>query len=188
MNLSIAIKIKPDDPRHRVRRLRVGRYGNGVAPERGHSSLRLKAATPGKGTWGFGARRHVGEEVEAEDTGVKKSFAGRSWCGGAGIATEGAAGVPVLRLRAAAIPAHGLRGTGREAKADIRPFERNREGISGENIAQVAALSAPYGYRNRIMSRSQWNKPEQKLNIGFIRWECGLGEDITGMQDRRNRR
>jgi tRNA/tmRNA/rRNA uracil-C5-methylase (TrmA/RlmC/RlmD family) len=28
------------------------------------------------------------------------------------------------------------------------------------------------------MIRSQWNKPEQKLNIGFIRWDCGLVEDI----------
>ena len=28
------------------------------------------------------------------------------------------------------------------------------------------------------MVRSQWNKPEQKLNIGFVRWDCGLVEDI----------
>jgi tRNA/tmRNA/rRNA uracil-C5-methylase (TrmA/RlmC/RlmD family) len=28
------------------------------------------------------------------------------------------------------------------------------------------------------MIRSQWNKPEQKLNIGFIRGDCGLVEDI----------
>ena len=37
----------------------------------------------------------------------------------------------------------------------------------------------PYHYRNRIMIRSQWNKPEQKLNIGYLRWDCGLVEDIT---------
>lgn len=36
----------------------------------------------------------------------------------------------------------------------------------------------PYGYRNRIMVRSQWNKPEQRLNIGFVRWDCGLVEDV----------
>jgi tRNA/tmRNA/rRNA uracil-C5-methylase (TrmA/RlmC/RlmD family) len=36
----------------------------------------------------------------------------------------------------------------------------------------------PYHYRNRIMIRSQWNKPEQKLNIGYLRWDCGLVEDI----------
>ena len=28
------------------------------------------------------------------------------------------------------------------------------------------------------MIRSQWNKPEQKLNIGFVRWDGGLVEDI----------
>ena len=28
------------------------------------------------------------------------------------------------------------------------------------------------------MIRSQWNKPEQKLNIGFVRHDCGLVEDI----------
>jgi 23S rRNA (uracil1939-C5)-methyltransferase len=29
------------------------------------------------------------------------------------------------------------------------------------------------------MIRSQWNKPEQKLNIGFVRGDCGLVEDVT---------
>lgn len=28
------------------------------------------------------------------------------------------------------------------------------------------------------MIRSQWNKPEQRLNIGFVRADCGLVEDI----------
>jgi 23S rRNA (uracil1939-C5)-methyltransferase len=28
------------------------------------------------------------------------------------------------------------------------------------------------------MIRSQWNKPAQKVDIGFIRWDCGLVEDI----------
>jgi tRNA/tmRNA/rRNA uracil-C5-methylase (TrmA/RlmC/RlmD family) len=45
-------------------------------------------------------------------------------------------------------------------------------------ITPVVPCPQPYGYRNRIMIRSQWNKPEQKLNIGFIRWDCGLVEDI----------
>jgi len=45
-------------------------------------------------------------------------------------------------------------------------------------IAPVTPCPQPYGYRNRIMVRSQWNKPEQKLNIGFVRWDCGLVEDI----------
>lgn len=45
-------------------------------------------------------------------------------------------------------------------------------------IAPVVPCPQPYGYRNRIMVRSQWNKPEQKLNIGFVRWDCGLVEDV----------
>jgi tRNA/tmRNA/rRNA uracil-C5-methylase (TrmA/RlmC/RlmD family) len=49
-------------------------------------------------------------------------------------------------------------------------------------IAPVVPCPAPYGYRNRIMIRSQWNKPEQKLNIGFVRADCGLVEDITECQ------
>ena len=51
-------------------------------------------------------------------------------------------------------------------------------GFSESAIAPVVPCPQPYGYRNRIMIRSQWNKPEQKLNIGFIRWDCGLVEDI----------
>jgi tRNA/tmRNA/rRNA uracil-C5-methylase (TrmA/RlmC/RlmD family) len=47
-----------------------------------------------------------------------------------------------------------------------------------EAVAPVVPCPQPYGYRNRIMIRSQWNKPEQKLNIGFVRWDCGLVEDI----------
>ncbi len=56
-------------------------------------------------------------------------------------------------------------------------FERVGK-ISSEKIAPVVPCPSPYGYRNRIMIRSQWNKPEQKLNIGFIRGDCGLVEDI----------
>ncbi|HLX72238.1 MAG TPA: class I SAM-dependent RNA methyltransferase, partial [Verrucomicrobiae bacterium] len=56
-------------------------------------------------------------------------------------------------------------------------FERIGK-ISREAVAPVAPCPQPYGYRNRVMIRSQWNKPEQKLNIGFVRWDCGLVEDI----------
>lgn len=45
-------------------------------------------------------------------------------------------------------------------------------------VSEVVPCPQPYGYRNRIMIRSQWNKPEQRLNIGFVRWDCGLVEDI----------
>ena len=56
-------------------------------------------------------------------------------------------------------------------------FERIGK-IPSDKIAPVIPCPQPYGYRNRIMIRSQWNKPEQKLNIGFIRADCGLVEDI----------
>ena len=51
-------------------------------------------------------------------------------------------------------------------------------GLRRELVSPVVACPQPYGYRNRIMIRSQWNKPEQRLNIGFIRWDCGLVEDV----------
>ena len=51
-------------------------------------------------------------------------------------------------------------------------------GIDPAIVAPVVPCPNPYGYRNRIMIRSQWNKPEQKLNIGFVRHDCGLVEDI----------
>ena len=51
-------------------------------------------------------------------------------------------------------------------------------GLEPARVAPVIPCPRPYSYRNRIMIRSQWNKPEQKLNIGFVRWDCGLVEDI----------
>ncbi len=56
-------------------------------------------------------------------------------------------------------------------------FERIGK-IPREVVGPVIPCPSPYGYRNRIMVRSQWNKPEQKLNIGFVRHDCGLVEDI----------
>ncbi len=47
-----------------------------------------------------------------------------------------------------------------------------------EAVAPVVPCPRPFGYRNRLMISSQWNKPEQKLNLGFVRWDCGLVEDI----------
>ena len=42
-------------------------------------------------------------------------------------------------------------------------------GVNPELVGEVMPCPQPYGYRNRIMIRSQWNKPEQRLNIGFVR-------------------
>ena len=51
--------------------------------------------------------------------------------------------------------------------------------LSSEKVAPVVPCPQPYGYRNRVMIRSQWNRPEQRLNLGFVRWDCGLVEDIS---------
>jgi len=51
-------------------------------------------------------------------------------------------------------------------------------GIDPAIVSPVIPCPAPFGYRNRIMIRSQWNKPEQRLNIGFVRHDGGLVEDI----------
>jgi tRNA/tmRNA/rRNA uracil-C5-methylase (TrmA/RlmC/RlmD family) len=45
-------------------------------------------------------------------------------------------------------------------------------------IGPVVACPQPFGYRNRIMIRSQWDKFKQGLNIGFIRYDNRLVVDI----------
>jgi tRNA/tmRNA/rRNA uracil-C5-methylase (TrmA/RlmC/RlmD family) len=45
-------------------------------------------------------------------------------------------------------------------------------------VEPVVACSKPYGYRNRLMIRSQWDKFKQGLNIGFIRTDNRLVVDI----------
>jgi tRNA/tmRNA/rRNA uracil-C5-methylase (TrmA/RlmC/RlmD family) len=45
-------------------------------------------------------------------------------------------------------------------------------------IEPVVPCPAEYGYRNRIMIRSQWDKFKQGLNIGFIRADNRLVVDI----------
>ena len=122
----------------------------------------------------------VGEEVEAEITEVKKSFARAKL-------------IRVLQPSPDRVPApcpyfggcggcqyqHIAYATQLQIKhkqiSDL--FERIGK-IPREVVAPVIPCPQPYGYRNRIMIRSQWNKPEQKLNIGFVRWDCGLVEDI----------
>lgn len=49
-------------------------------------------------------------------------------------------------------------------------------------VSPVVPCPQPYHYRNRIMIRSQWNKPEQKLNIGFIRADSRLVVDLDECQ------
>jgi tRNA/tmRNA/rRNA uracil-C5-methylase (TrmA/RlmC/RlmD family) len=51
-------------------------------------------------------------------------------------------------------------------------------GFDPSLVRPVIPCPRPYGYRNRIMVRSQWNKPERRMNVGFLRWDCGLVEDV----------
>jgi tRNA/tmRNA/rRNA uracil-C5-methylase (TrmA/RlmC/RlmD family) len=45
-------------------------------------------------------------------------------------------------------------------------------------ISPVVPCPQPYGYRNRIMIRSQWDKFKQGLNIGFLRADSRLVVDL----------
>ena len=45
-------------------------------------------------------------------------------------------------------------------------------------VAPVIGCPQPYGYRNRIMIRSQWNGPAKKLELGFIRTDNKFVESI----------
>ena len=57
-------------------------------------------------------------------------------------------------------------------------FERLGK-ISRAVVAPVLPCPAPYGYRNRIMIRTQWNGPAKKLVVGFIGVNNKYVEDIT---------
>ena len=50
--------------------------------------------------------------------------------------------------------------------------------FSPDTVAPAIPCPKPYGYRNRVMIRSQWDKYKQGLNIGFIRADSRLVEDI----------
>jgi tRNA/tmRNA/rRNA uracil-C5-methylase (TrmA/RlmC/RlmD family) len=123
----------------------------------------------------------TGETVEVEITEVKKSF-GRARLRRV-IRPSPARVAPVCRYFGAC---GGCQYQHLEYGAQLRMkhkqiadlFERIGK-IPRAAVAPVIPCPAPYGYRNRIMIRSQWNKPEQKLNIGFVRGDGGLVEDIS---------
>lgn len=125
-----------------------------------------------------------GEEVEAEITEVKKQFARATLrqvrraspdrvqprcryfgeCGG-------------CQYQHAAYPAQ--LAWKRKQVADL--LERVG-GFDPGCVNEVIPCPAPYGYRNRIMVRSQWDKPRQALNIGFLRADSRLVVDVAECQ------
>ena len=50
--------------------------------------------------------------------------------------------------------------------------------FAADVIAPVIPCPQPYGYRNRFMIRSQWDKFKQGLNIGFLRADSRLVVDL----------
>jgi tRNA/tmRNA/rRNA uracil-C5-methylase (TrmA/RlmC/RlmD family) len=122
----------------------------------------------------------VGETVEAEITEVKKNFARAKLLRIVTPAPERV--TPECRYFGACggcqyqhmdYPAQ-LR-TKHKQIADL--FERVGK-IFPEKISPVLPCPSPYGYRNRIMIRSQWNGPAKKLEIGFIRADNNFVVDI----------
>jgi tRNA/tmRNA/rRNA uracil-C5-methylase (TrmA/RlmC/RlmD family) len=122
----------------------------------------------------------AGEEVEAEVTEVKKRFARARLvrvvspspervppacryfgeCGGCQY--QHAAYDAQLRLK---------------HKQVANLFQRIG-GFDAKLVAPVVPCPQPYGYRNRIMIRSQWDKFKQGLNIGYLRADSRLVVDI----------
>lgn len=51
-------------------------------------------------------------------------------------------------------------------------------GLDPHLVSPVIPCPEPYGYRNRIMVRTQWDKPRQCLNLGFLRADNRLVVDI----------
>jgi tRNA/tmRNA/rRNA uracil-C5-methylase (TrmA/RlmC/RlmD family) len=51
-------------------------------------------------------------------------------------------------------------------------------GFSQAAVASIEPCPQPYGYRNRLMLRSQWNQPSDRLDIGFLRLDSRLLVDI----------
>jgi tRNA/tmRNA/rRNA uracil-C5-methylase (TrmA/RlmC/RlmD family) len=123
----------------------------------------------------------VGEEVEVEITEVKKNFARGKVVRVITPSPERATPeCPYFGTCGGCQYQHLQYETQLQLKqkqvADL--FERIGK-FPREVVRPVIGCPQPYHYRNRIMIRSQWNKPEQKLNIGYLRWDCGLVVDIT---------
>ena len=122
----------------------------------------------------------VGEMVEAEITEVKKNFARAKLLRVEKPSPERVA--PECRYFGAC---GGCQYQHIDYAAQLRfkhkqiadLFERFGK-IPREVVMPVIPCPSPYGYRNRIMIRSQWNGPAKKMVIGFIRADNNFVEDI----------
>jgi tRNA/tmRNA/rRNA uracil-C5-methylase (TrmA/RlmC/RlmD family) len=122
----------------------------------------------------------VGETVEAEVTEVKKNFARARLLRVTQASPERVA--PACRYFG---ECGGCQYQHVEYAAQLRIkrkqiadlFQRIG-GFPPEVVMPVIPCPQPYGYRNRVMIRSQWDKFKQGLNIGFIRNDSRLVADI----------
>jgi tRNA/tmRNA/rRNA uracil-C5-methylase (TrmA/RlmC/RlmD family) len=122
----------------------------------------------------------VGETVEAEITEVKKNFARAKLLRVVAPSPERVA--PECRYFT---QCGGCQYQHIDYAAQLRIkhkqisdlFERVGK-ISPDKIQPVLPCPSPYGYRNRIMIRSQWNGPAKKLEIGYIRADNNFVVDI----------
>lgn len=60
----------------------------------------------------------------------------------------------------------------------IRDVLERLGGVAPEVVQPVLPCPQPYGYRNRVMIRSGWNKPAQRLDLGFLRHDNRFVVDI----------
>ena len=140
----------------------------------------------------------TGEEVEAEIIEVKKSFARARLL--QVLKTSPARVVPPCRYFGECGGCqyqHIDYATQLEFKQkQVADLLQRIGGFSPELVAPVIPCPHPYGYRNRLMIRTQWNKRTQSLNIGFLRadsrWvvdleECQIAEPALNEQIRHAR-
>ena len=121
-----------------------------------------------------------GEEVEVEILEVKKSFARARLVRVMATSSDRVdAPCPYFGACGGCQYQHIAYGRQLELKhkqiCDL--FERIGK-ISRALILPVVPCPAPYGYRNRIMVRSQWDRTKPGLNIGFLRYDNRLVIDV----------
>jgi tRNA/tmRNA/rRNA uracil-C5-methylase (TrmA/RlmC/RlmD family) len=66
----------------------------------------------------------------------------------------------------------------RVKQQQITELIRRIGGFANPPVQPTVPCPAPYHYRNRILIRSQWHKPQQRLVLGFLRHDNRLVVDV----------
>lgn len=122
----------------------------------------------------------IGERVEVEITGIHKRFArGRLLRVLEGAPERVPAPCPYFGDCGGCQYQHMAYEAQLRAKhKQVQDLFQRIGGIGPEVVRPIIPCPNPYGYRNRVMIRSQWDKFKQGLNIGFIRYDNRLVVDI----------